>query len=361
MKKLGLEVSGIINNHPTGISRYTRRLIDGFLDSSNDDFEFDLLYKWQYRKKMHMGGYKPEGLEVKWHFKQLYYPLKPYNLIHSTDTLPIPWGKSKKIYTIHDLAVLQPHLQMMGFSKKSYIESTRKKFEFIAQKADAVICVSENTLNDFCSMFSFQKEKGFITHLGFEIRSYPHLDTQTILKNLGLNEKSYLLYVGIVTVRKNHLNMIKAYQASTYFKEIPLVLAGGFSTGFEMIAQYVKDNRLEKWVKFTDYASDEIVHSLYTHAKAFLFPTYYEGFGIPILEAYSYGLPVITSTTGSAPEISGGFATLCHPESISEITNAINGVDYFSQEKLTEAKNYARKFTWETCCHKTIEVYNQFW
>lgn len=359
MKKLGLEVSGIINNHPTGISRYTRRLIDGFM-ATEKDFEFDLLYKWQYRKKRHM-GYEPEELAVKWHYKWLYYPLSPYKIIHSTDTLPIPWGKAKKIYTIHDLAVLQPNLQMMGFSKKSYVDSIRKRFQFISKKADAVICVSQNTLNDFCDMFSFPKEKGFVTHLGFEKRNFSSNETIQNIEKMGLKERSYLLYVGIVTVRKNHLNLIKAYQQSKYHKEIPLVLAGGFSTGFDLIELYVKENNLTDWVIFTDYASDELVHALYTHASAFLFPTYYEGFGIPIIEAFSYGLPVVTSATGSAPEISGGFATLCEPESVDEICSAINNIDLVSDQQRQAAKVYAESFTWEKCCLKTIEVYDKFW
>jgi glycosyltransferase involved in cell wall biosynthesis len=360
MKEIALEVSGIINNHQTGISRYTKNLIDGFLNLKGEVFSFDLLYKYQYKKKQHL-CYNPDGITAYWHYKCFYHPLKTYQIIHSTDSVPIIWGKAKKIYTIHDLAVLQPHLQFKGFSKKSYTEATKRKYEFISKHADAIICVSRNTKHDFCNMFSFDEDKAHVIHLGFEKRNFPNLDTYTTISTLNLKDKAYLLYVGLLSIRKNIINIIKAYCESIYFKALPLVLAGGFSTGYQTILKYIEENNLRPWIILTDYASDELIHALYSHAKAFIFPTYYEGFGIPILEAYSYGLPVITSNTGSAPEIAGGFAQLCNPQSIEEIKNAINNIENTQEHKIRAARNYALQFTWQKCCNETINVYMKYW
>ena len=128
----------------------------------------------------------------------------------------------------------------------------------------------------------------------------------------------------------------------------------------EKVRRFIDQNGLEQRVILTQYLSDADLKVLYKNAKAFLFPTFYEGFGIPILEAMAAELPVLTSTTGAAPETAGGFAELVNPFEPESIANGIDNLSRMDDHNIKAAKAYALDHTWKKTAQLTAEVYKKY-
>ena len=127
--------------------------------------------------------------------------------------------------------------------------------------------------------------------------------------------------------------------------------------GADKIAYEIDKNNLKGKAILTGFVSDNELPILYSNAKAFLFPTYYEGFGLPIIEAMSYETPVVTGNIGASPEVAGGFAELVNPFDVGSIAQGICKVALYSEKQIEEAKEYSKKFTWNKCVSQTVDVY----
>jgi glycosyltransferase involved in cell wall biosynthesis len=180
-----------------------------------------------------------------------------------------------------------------------------------------------------------------------------------ILEKHSLETKKYFLFAGMISIRKNLLNLIKAYKESGMHKEYKLVLSGGASMGYDTIIAEVKKAGLEKNVLFPGFVSDNELSDLFINAKAFLFPTFYEGFGMPIIEAMHYNVPVLIGDRGAAPEVADNHAILSNPFDVDSIADGIKKVATMNDLSISNAANHAAKFTWEKCAKETMAVYNK--
>jgi glycosyltransferase involved in cell wall biosynthesis len=142
--------------------------------------------------------------------------------------------------------------------------------------------------------------------------------------------------------------------------DINLVLAGNLSLGASEILRTIKDLNLEKKVNLIGYVPMNDLPCLYSEARGFLFPTFYEGFGIPILEAMLCRIPVLIGNRGAAPEIAGDYAVVVDPFDIESIAEGIKQVLEVDESSLAAAAEHAGKFTWAGCAEQTIEVYKRF-
>jgi glycosyltransferase involved in cell wall biosynthesis len=232
-----------------------------------------------------------------------------------------------------------------------------------------VASISRTTRQTLIDYFHTPPEK--ITIIPNGIRSYFRRITDPVLleatrHKFGL-KSPLVLGVGTQQPRKNHLGLIKAFHRAAssgnrQSRPAMLALAGGTGWLYEETQQAVAELKLEKKVRFLGHVSDLELMLLYSLADVFVFPSFYEGFGVPPLEAMACGTPVITSNTSSLPEAAGDAALLVDPHKSGEIANAIMRIleNPPLQEELRQ-KGYtqAARYTWQKSARKMLAVYRQ--
>ncbi|WP_299063158.1 glycosyltransferase family 1 protein [uncultured Polaribacter sp.] len=355
--KVLIEGSTLFTKGYTGIPHYIICLHKALKKNSNID-----VFLAYNLKKIKSLKHNKVNIKHLWYLKNILFSLKHKPQIsHSLHTPFLEIIGSKKIATIHDLAVHLPEFADYNFSSEYFKKKRFKLFKNFAKNADAIISVSENTKKDFLNFFDYPPEKIHVIHLApvFKPKVNVHIENDTILESYLIKKHHYYLSVGGISLRKNSYNLLKGFHLSKKHLQNKLVFAGKISLDEKSkLDKYIENNNLKDQIIFTNYITDDHLSILYKNAKAFLFPTYYEGFGIPIIEAMSYRLPVLTSITGSAPEIANNNAILVNPFSEESIAKGIVELDSIDDLQLEKAKNYASTFTWAKVAKETIKVYN---
>ncbi len=238
-----------------------------------------------------------------------------------------------------------------SFSRFDHI---RKIKASAVKRADHIICISHNTKNDLIDYLDIDPDKISVVYLSY---MHHHLDGQNFSK---LTSRPYLLYVGGRQPYKNTTRLLKAFARSkALHTELDLVFFGG---------NKLQPNERQRFSDLGINASqilhlagdDSLLAQLYTQATALVYPSLYEGFGLPLLEAMSYGCPVVCSNTSSMPEIAGKAAEYCNPEETDSIQRAIENVVFNperSQQLIQSGFNQAKKFSWNRCARETLQAY----
>ncbi len=277
--------------------------------------------------------------------------------MHGLDVIVPDWNKCKKIITIHDLFPLMDEDDYI--SPESFRKKKRIKYHEAVSISDLIVTVSEKTRTDVINYFNLPKSKVVSIYPGvdssfFYPRSVNEVD---IIRRKYKISDNYLLFVGAISGRKNTERLVLAYSLSKAMEQFDLVLAGSVSYFGERTIGAIKKNKLSKKIKLLEYVEEEDLAALYTGASGFVFPTLYEGFGFPILEAMLCQVPVLTSNTGSAPEVGKNFTLTVDPYSIESITNGIDTLIDGKEFDILSAREYANKFTWDNCANKMIGIY----
>jgi glycosyltransferase involved in cell wall biosynthesis len=237
----------------------------------------------------------------------------------------------------------------------------------IISNSSGILTVSEYSKKDILKFFSFYpEEKIFVTPLAANTNFKP-LDKNNcklyVQNTYGVKDP-YILYIGGFSLRKNVLGIIKAF--SKVYKDLnkpyKLLLGGPIRDEGEKLLTFVKENNLEDKIVFCGYLEDDILPILYSGCDAFVYPSFYEGFGLPPLEAMSCRAPVITSSLTSIPEVTGDSAILINPNNITELEKAL--VTLLNDENLKailSEKGYMRslEFTWRKTAENTAKAYEQ--
>lgn len=286
------------------------------------------------------------------------------DIIHS-NTFSVPRLKNRKkklVVTIYDLTVVT-HPE---HHKKTNISHCVTGIKDAVKYADHIIAISNHTKRDLIEHFNAPEELITVTHLaaGPDYREEKDPERLAAIRmKYGLPE-DYVLFIGSLEPRKNVKTLIKAYSAldPKTRKEHPLVIAGGKGWLNSDIPSIVKKSGISDNVLFAGYISSEDISGVYSQAALFVYPSLYEGFGLPILEAFACGTPVITSNTSSIPEVAGDAAMLLSPADADQLTAAIERLlknkgirDEFRARGLARAS----MFSWEKCARETLEVYNK--
>ena len=273
------------------------------------------------------------------------------DIVHETyyskhGTVP---GKAKTVITVYDMI----HERFRNFILPQDKSSQNK--ECAIKRADHIICISENTKNDLINLFDVNPQKISVIYLGFKLRQ------ESSQCKLNIGNKAYILYVGQRFLHKNFSRLLQAYAFSTRLKrDFKLICFGGASFSNDEINQ-IKQLNLEMENIVHLKGDDDILSVLYSNAAVFVFPSLYEGFGIPPLEAMSFKCPVVCSNTSSLPEVAGDAAEYFDPYNIEEMMSSIESV-VFSNEKRNDLIGRGLKrinlFSWEKCAEQTLKVYS---
>ncbi len=264
--------------------------------------------------------------------------------------------KGKKIVTIHDLIFLRyPHLY-------SFIDRTiyRKKFYAACKNADVIIAISEETKNDIIDFFNISPEKIKVVYQSCDdvyYKTNSEQEIEEVVNQFSLPE-NYLLYVGTIEERKNLLTIIKSLKEVDSL--IPLVVIGKKTDYYKTVLNYISENKLNNRILFLENVSNEQLPIIYKKAAVFIYPSIFEGFGIPILEALVSKTPVITNNSGCFPEAGGPNTIYVDPLDSKKMAQKINQLlqsESLRNEIAEHGYIYAEKFKKEIIAKQLMSIY----
>ena len=282
------------------------------------------------------------------------------DVFHFTNPLYYVKGLKKNVVTIHDLS----SFHNLEWSKGS----SRLLFSKIIKDivtSSSVIAVSEYTKQDIIKTFGVNPDKITVVHEAADPKKYyPDYNPEYLRDKFNL--ESYFLYVGQLQPRKNIINILLAYSrlSSDLKEKYPLVLVGNMrdENYSRLIHKTISEHKLESHVRILGPLDDDSVRKLYSGARVLVFPSLFEGFGLPVLESLQCGTPVITSNTSSLPEVAGDAGVLVNPENGDEIYQALEKVladeDFYRNLK-GRSLTQAGKFSWEKATRETIAIYEK--
>jgi glycosyltransferase involved in cell wall biosynthesis len=361
---IGVDASRVGIKEKTGTENYSSELIQAILALPEAKKHEWRLYNKQnipWKRFWTQGGLALEILKR-----------PPDVLFIPAHTLPVlrP-SKIKTVVTIHGLEY-EYLPEYYKFPQKLYLN---KSTEYAAVHADRLIAVSNWTKNQLVERLGADPKKISVVHEGINRRLVEAKDRQFKSEYMRYTRhkygigKEYILFVGTVQPRKNLARLIEAFAkiGSSLGSDLhspELVIAGKRGWMDDEILAAPKKFKVVKRVKFIGRVEDADLAAIYKGASLFVWPSLMEGFGLPILEAMNFGIPVITSDRGALPEVAGKAALLVNPEKVEEISGAIKLMlkNKDLRQGLVEAGyRQAAKFSWELAARKTLSILTKKW
>lgn len=266
----------------------------------------------------------------------------------------------KKITTIHDLI---PYV-MPETVGKGYLIKFLKEMPMIIGGSDGIITVSEFSKRDILKFFPIDESKIFVTPLAADKKYVPKdkIYCRNFLKDKYNLADPFILYLGGFSERKNIASALIAF--SKVYKDLDkrynLVIVGDYKDPSQRLVKLVAELKIDSNVIFTGFVPEEHLPMFYNGCDTFIYPSFYEGFGLPPLEAMNCGTPVIASNLTSIPEVVGDGGILINPYDISEISFAIGtllGSENLRQELSYKALKRAKEYSWQNTARSTLRAY----
>jgi glycosyltransferase involved in cell wall biosynthesis len=354
-----------------GIGRYTLELIQAFNDLNSSD-DMVLLCAGglgPLKDKVALPWVSLPGCRLlpgllTWGNVVIRQAVKRYNLqlIHTLSSMP-PFllldPHIRKVVTTHDVFALS----IPGYSSQLDTIMYRYWLPRVLPDMDAIITVSGQSQQDILKYLHPPRERVHIIPYGVRHIFQPFSAAEArahVTQRLHIT-RPYMLYVGALTRRKNIETALKAFaQVCAAFPDMLFVLAGPQSWQATPIASLVQQLGIAEHIHLTGPLTDDDLPALYNGADLFVFPSLYEGFGLPVLEAMACGTPVITSNVSSLPEVAGNAALLVDPYNVDELAGAIRRIlsdPALAADLRAKGLERARQFSWERTAQETLEVY----
>lgn len=367
-----------------GLGRYTQEVVDKtiFIFSNQADIRFVIFLSAENFEGFICDGIKVKKVLVKsrWYTlaEQIEFPYLIFkegvSLMHFPHFNVPLFSFVPFVVTIHDLiltkfptprsSTLNPIIYWL--KDKAY----RLVIYSAINKAKNIITVSNFTKDDLVEQFRVDPKKITVTYEGVAdiFKSNQLKDSREILKSYNI-PKPYLLYVGNAYPHKNLEGLLRAFiRIREQYPNLSLVLVGKSDYFYERVRDFAASHNL--WqagrgsnpVIFPGYVPDADLHTLFKEAELYIFPSMYEGFGLPPLEAMAHGCPVVSSNKASMPEILGNAASYFNPESEEEILQKVEEVMRNTRKREEMIRNgyeIIKKYSWEECAEKTGEIYQK--
>jgi len=380
MKKLKIAIdTSFALGEKSGTGEYSNQLVK-YLSKADKDNKYTIFPFFTYIYNHDFKQYKPKlpnnfkiflndvpkkiidfiWLKAKF-LKRLYTPR--FDVFHSTTfSIPPSYMYKKLIVTIYDLS-FYTHPQ---FHLKANVDHCYKGTLEAIKKADTIIAISENTKRDLINYFDCPEEKIEVTYLGYDKsfdKKIPANDRKAILHKYKI-QKPFIFHLGSLEPRKNTLGLIKAYRLlpKKLQEGYSLIIGGGRGWKNNEIIEYVRKHRLDKKIKLVGYIPEKNLPAFYQEAKCFVYPSFYEGFGIPPLEAMASGCPTLVSNVSSLPEICEKASLYCQPNNVEDLSAKLKKVLLSNnKEKITEGFKQVKYFSWNIAAKKTNNLYNNLY
>jgi glycosyltransferase involved in cell wall biosynthesis len=373
--KIGFDAKRAFNNK-SGLGNYSRNLIRGII-KGNPAEDYYLFNSESSRYKLHdfldkrsnIHLIEPQSFWAKefpgwW---RSYGITKNANHLHLdiyhglSNEIPLNSHlmKAKKIITVHDLIFMRYPEFYNAADRKMYTIKTKKSCAL----ADAIVAVSEQTKIDLIELMQVPEEK---IHVVYQTCDENFFNDKDYITNDNSPEKllpeDYILYVGTVEQRKNLLALVKAIHELDKTMQVTLIVVGKETTYAKEVSKYVEQYGLDKRVIFMKSVSNALMPLIYRKAKAFVYPSIYEGFGIPILEALISKVPVITTRGGCFSESAGPGSVFVDPDNAEELADAIRLVlsdEKKRKEMIDIGFAHAQQFHPKTCAENMFNLYKK--
>ena len=371
--RIGIDFTAAVEES-AGIGRFTRELIRALLDTESDHSYVLVAPRgtsapsWVARRPAARWVTLPASARIAsilWHRLHAPIPVErftgPLDLFHATNYLLPPLQHARGIVTVHDLSY-KVHPE---FAEPRLARYLAQRVPASLRRADLVLADSVHTKAELVQHYDMAPEQVSVVYGGVSKEFCPDIEEQELERvrhRYGL-PPSYLLTVGRLEPRKNLLTLLKAYQllVTQQTPSLPrLVIAGGTGWRYEPIFEAVSGLELTNLVDFLGYVPDEDLPALMAGAEAFLYPSYYEGFGLPPLEAMACGTPVVASNTSSLPEVVGDAGPLVsphEPEALAQAVSLLLSNPQLRQDLRQKGLAQAARFTWEAAAQQLLEAY----
>lgn len=350
-----------------GISQYTQRLIRALAEIDQDN-EYLVIQNWRDREPLSLNhNFKrvsfisPAHHRLEQWFLRFELPLLDLDVLHSPDFIPPFRRNCKSVITVHDLAFLL-YPQFLTEDSAHYYG----QIDQAVLHTDHIIAVSQNTKEDIIRLLGVPEDKITVIYEAASPIYRPVEDKKELRR---VREKyhiagDFILFVSTIEPRKNLPTLLRAFRQllDDYKPEVQLVIAGRRGWLFEDVFSLVDELKLSEDVLFLGRVPVEDLPPLYTAARLFAYPSTYEGFGLPPLEAMACGTPVVVSNVSSLPEVVGDAALMVAPDDIPGLTVALwRGLTDEAQRAELIAKGFRRAkcFSWEKTARQTLAVYQR--
>jgi glycosyltransferase involved in cell wall biosynthesis len=362
-----------------GIGRYTRNLVRALADCDTDGRytlfvaggwgDGDGLGPWAANFRVRSVPLSDRWMHILWQRLRLPLPIQlitgPLDLFHSPDFMLPPTGRTRAILTIHDLSFLRvPQFFVSGF--REFLE---KAVSRAVKRARHILADSECTRHDLMELMEVQPERVSVLYPGVESRFQPVHDAQILSRVRDRYRLPGRFILGLSTLqpRKNFEGLIEAFGlllaargGESEIVDLDLVIGGGKGWMYEGLSSKAERLGLAERTHFVGFVDDDDLPALYSLASAFAFPTWYEGFGLPVLEAMACGTPVVAADNSSLPEVVGEAGLLVDagdPGALSEALARLLTDRGLKAQLVTAGRRQAQRFTWEGAARQLLDLY----
>jgi len=367
--KIGVDIRSLMAPNLSGVGFYTLNLLKSLLAMDQEN-EYILFYSSSRKAEVPKLDY-PNVTYKKFKFSNRFLILSNYlfkwpkfdSLIGGCDVFFLPnWNFSaftascRKVITIHDSSFL---IYPKFFTTWTWVWHKMVIQTGILRGADTIIADSDNTKNDLINLLNIPAEKIKVIHLGatddFKILQVEDNRLNLVKDKYSLPNK-FILYLGTLEPRKNVEGLIEAFKKSN-LPDYHLVIAGGSGWKSDKVFELAQGNDN---IKFIGYVEDR--PALYNLASLVVYPSFYEGFGLPLLETMACGTAVIAGANSSQGEVVGDAGLLVDPHNINEMARAMEIIlkdDELKNNLINQGKERAEKFTWQKTAEKVLEIFQK--
>lgn len=363
--KIGIDAKTLTRDKYTGISYYLFSILEEISKQNNKDEFYLFTHKNLNLPNALSPNFKTVKIKGRWGSLTVMFKLKRVIKDLNIDVfwgpehcLPLNVKHIPLIMTVHDLAIYK----IRGVGKFLNTIYMKTSMSIMIRKSSRIIAISESTKLDVVEKFNINKDKVEVIYIS-TLNDKSITNTNNHLEVLNFYQlERYFIFISTIEPRKNVLTLIKAFETFQQFNsDYKLVIVGGWGWKYKKVQDYLAKSSIKEKIVLTGYVTSLQKEALLSHAVAFVFPSLYEGFGLPLLEALNHGIPTITTNVSSLPEVGGNASYyLDNPLDYKGLSLLMKEISLLTEEQKEKIKSLSilqsQKFTIQKCAKETYHV-----